>query len=214
MSAGDVCRISKFVERDIDMLLAEELRVNAAFAKWIMNRFPAGNILKFPAMSSNVSVVEDGSEADVVVTFETLTGGVHRLFIENKIDAMLLPEQLERYVRRGNGEVRHGLIEDFSVLFFTPSAYLKVSLPERVRQLSFEEAAQMLGEYSDLRSAYRASLLLRALPRRSARERDAQVAETAPYIKDWWDAVYSMLERQYPGFFCIAYFTKTGQQFF
>jgi hypothetical protein len=29
-----ICGINKFVERDIDMLRAEELRVNEAFGRW------------------------------------------------------------------------------------------------------------------------------------------------------------------------------------
>lgn len=201
MTVENVCGIAKFVERDIDMLLAEELRVNPEFSRWIMERFTETEPLKHPAVSSNVSVVEDGSEADVVATFESLSGGTHRLFVENKIDAVLMPEQLERYVRRGEGEVRRGSITGYSVLFFTPSSYLKVDLPSGVRQLSFEEAAQTLGENAGLRSAYRASLLLRAIPHRAGRERDEHVAQTAPFIKEWWDTVYAMVEREFPGCF-------------
>jgi len=42
---------------------------------------------------------------------------------------------------------------------------------------------------------------MRALPIRTPAARDAHVIETAPYIREWWDKVYSMLEREYPGFF-------------
>lgn len=201
MPDRDLCGINKFVERDIDMLLAEELRVNAKFVERILTRFGLVGLVRVPAAHTNVSVVEDGSEADVVATFVTNSGGHHRLFIENKIDAMLMPEQLERYIRRGEGEVRRGIVSAFSVLFFTPSIYQSVELPHGVRQLSFEDAAAMLNESSDLRSQYRASLLLRAIPLRTPVERDAHVAASDPYIKEWWNAVYAMLEREYPGFF-------------
>ena len=39
MNTADTCGINKFVERDIDMLLAEELRVNPTFCKWVLSRF-------------------------------------------------------------------------------------------------------------------------------------------------------------------------------
>jgi hypothetical protein len=166
-----------------------------------MEKFGASAELIFPAASTNVSVVEDGSEADVVATFRTKTNLVHRLFIENKIDAILMPEQLERYLRRAEGEVRRQIISGFSVLFLTPSNYLSATLPGGVKQISFEELAQALASQGDLRSQYRASLLMRALPIRTPAARDAHVSATDPYIKDWWDRVYAMLDREFPGFF-------------
>jgi hypothetical protein len=201
MGYYEVCGINKFLERDIDMLVAEELRVNAEFGRWVMARFGTSAELVFPATTTNVSVVEDGSEADVVATFRTKSGLAHRLFIENKIDATLMPEQLERYVRRGDGEVRRKIVASFSVLFLTPSTYLSTKLPDRVKQISFEEAAQELESRQDLRSQYRASLLMRALPIRTPAARDAHVVATDPYIREWWDRVYAMLERGFPGFF-------------
>jgi hypothetical protein len=201
MEYFDICGINKFVERDVDMLLAEELRVNAAFGKWVMDKFGASADLVFPAAHINVSVAEDGSEADVVATFRTISNLNHRLFVENKIDAILMPEQLERYVRRAEGDQRRQLVSGFSILFFTPSAYLGTNLPNGVKQISFEEAAQALASQGDLRSQYRASLLMRALPIRTPAARDAHVSATDPYIKDWWDQVYAMLDREFPGFF-------------
>jgi hypothetical protein len=66
MDSNDVCGINKLVERHIDMLVAEELRVSVAFCKWITGQFGQVSILDLPAICTNVSVVEDGSEADVV----------------------------------------------------------------------------------------------------------------------------------------------------
>ena len=197
-----ICGINKFLERDIDLLLAEELRVNETFGEWMMGQLGLTDHVVCPAIHTNVSVIEDGSEADVVATFVARNGGHHRVFIENKIDAILMPEQLQRYMRRGEGEQRRGLVTAFSVVFFTPSAYLRTELPIGVTQISFESAALAIETRpASLRSDYRASLLRKALPLRSISARDASVAESDPYIKAWWDAVYVMLEREYPGFF-------------
>jgi hypothetical protein len=45
----EICGVNKFVERDVDMLVAEELRVNANFGKWVMDKFGASADLIFPA---------------------------------------------------------------------------------------------------------------------------------------------------------------------
>lgn len=200
--ASTTCDIRKFVERDIDLLIAEELRVNAEFSAWIMSHFSLLEPLVHPAISVNVSDVEDGSEADVAASFHTVTGRIHRLFVENKIDAGLMPSQLERYARRGRGEVARGAASSFSVLFFTPSNYASKDLPVDVWQLSFEAVAAYLRTGTpDARASYRASLLDRAVPVYGSKARDAQVATTEPYIKAWWDAVYLMLDDEFPGFF-------------
>lgn len=197
-----VCGVNKFVERDIDMLLAEELRVNSAFGEWIMSHFGIANEVMYPAAFTNVSVVDDGSEADVLVKFRTAGGKFHLLLIENKIDAQLMPNQLERYIRRGEGEVRKGEVIGYSILFFTPPNYPYTSIPDGVRHVSFESAATALRELScDVRAEYRASLLEKAIPMRTLMARDAHVVETDPFIKEWWDSVYVMLEREFPGFF-------------
>ncbi|HTT84691.1 MAG TPA: hypothetical protein VMF67_14525, partial [Rhizomicrobium sp.] len=198
---SSICGINKFLERDIDLLLAEELRVNPAFGRWMMERFGLSDELLFPACATDVSVVEDGSEADVVATFNRTDGLLHRLLVENKIDAILMPEQLERYVRRGEGELRRKIVSGYSVLFFTPSSYRLAKMPNGVRQITFQEAATVLHGQQDLRGQYRASLLTKAVRLGSPGERDAHVAATDPYIKEWWDRVYAMLEREFPGFF-------------
>lgn len=167
-----------------------------------MSHFGTAEEIAFPATNTSVQIPEDGSIADVVAIFDTKSGQKHRLFVENKIDAILMPDQLERYVRRAKGELRRGLIASYSILFFTPSEYLRTSLPEGVIQISFEAAAQALRTRPvSLRSEYRASLIEKALPLRTPAARDAHVAETDPYIKDWWDRVYAMLDREFPGFF-------------
>lgn len=83
---------------------------------------------------------------------------------------MLLPEQLERYIKRGNEEVRRQIVSGYSILFCTPSSYRVMALPGLVQQVSFEDVAEVLliqGDL-DLRSRYRGSLLLRAIPPRQA----------------------------------------------
>ncbi|MBN9543875.1 MAG: hypothetical protein J0I19_00260 [Alphaproteobacteria bacterium] len=163
MSSESVCGINKFVERDIDVLLAEELRVSPDFCAWIMGRFKLPQKLSFPAVSTSVSVAE-GGEADVVATFQASGNSRHRLFVVNRIDAVLLPEQLARYIRRGNEAARRQIVSGYSILFCTPSSYRVMALPAPVQQMSFEDVAEILLAQGDLRSRYRGSFFLRALP--------------------------------------------------
>lgn len=198
------CKISRFVERDIDLLIAEEICTNPEFSAWFVKQGGGGFECNHPAVSADISVVEDGSEADVSALFEDDDGNKFRLFIENKIAAQKMPEQLERYVRRAVNEVDRGITDQFAIKFFTPVSYHDVSLPEFVEHISFEDAADFLiGIWpDDSRLQYRASFLRRAgQVLRSTAERDAYNAQTQPFIKEWWDTVYDRLEVRYPGYF-------------
>ena len=195
------CHIHSFQERDVDLLIAEELRVNTAFAEWFVHQAAPHLALTGTAVRTRVSVVEDGSESDVIACFEDGNGGTHRIFVEDKITAPMMPKQLERYLRRAEAELLRSDVTGFSVVLFAPAAY-SATLPDGVTRISFEDAATALRQFSDdPRSAYRAAFLDDAVPITSVRERDIRIAETDPYIADWWDKVYLMLDREFPGFF-------------
>ena len=191
------CNISKFYERDIDIMLAEELRVNPDFSRWFVNQGGGGFECKHPAEWVDVSVVEDGSEADVVALFCDNSGKKYKLFIENKIDHTKGERQLERYIRRAQNELKRGEISDWSIKFFTPAAYSDRNCPDGVQNITFENAADFLKESSnDARGAYKASFLSEAAIIRNQKERDNHTTETAPFVKEWWDAVYKKLEEE------------------
>ena len=197
----NLCHISNFQERDIDLLLAEELRMNNAFATWFTNQVAHDVQVEVPAFRTRVSVVEDGSESDVIACFHRKDGGIHRIFIEDKITASMMPEQLERYQRRAAAEYARNENQSFSVVLFAPESY-RALLPDGVAHVTFGEAAAALDQSADdPRAAYKASFLRAAHPYYSPGSRDRHVAEVEPYVVEWWDAVYEMLDREFPSFF-------------
>lgn len=199
--SGSVCGISRFVERDIDIWIAEELRVNPAFSRWFLGRGGGGFDCEHPAETTDISVVEDGSEADVAVLFRDRQGRPYRLYVENKITAIKMPEQIERYVRRAKNEMNRGETFGWAVKLFTPRNYWDKWCPDGCQHVSFEDAVAFLSTNEDTRTQYKASYLLNAAAIRSQFERDQHNAETQPFIKEWWDAVYNQLEKDFPGYF-------------
>jgi hypothetical protein len=195
------CDVNRFEERDIDLLLAEELRVNQSFSEWFAHRAAPELSLRTPAFRTRISVVQDGSESDVIACFRREDGGVHRVFVEDKITAKMMPEQLERYIRRAEQEKQRGEAASFSVVLFSPQSY-RAQLPEGVAQITFEEAASQLSSNDgDPRASYKAAFLTACLPLRSLAAKNAQVPITDPFVVEWWDAVYRMLDREFPNKF-------------
>lgn len=127
--------------------------------------------------------------------------GFTTLNVEDKITAAMMPMQLERYLRRAEAELLRGDVTSFSVVLFAPATYT-AALPNGVTRISFEDAATALRQFSnDPRSTYRAEFLDSAVPITSVRQRDIRITETDPYIAKWWEKVYLMLDREFPGFF-------------
>jgi len=201
MNHNSTCSLHWFQERDIDMLLAEELRVNAAFSGWFLKGCAPGLDLEHPAVETRVSVPENGSETDVLASFRRRDGGLHRVWIENKISAGLMPRQLERYQERGAADVERGGAASYSIVVFAPASHPLV-LPVGVTRLSFEAAAEtLLREGSDVRLTYRAELLARAAGYATPARQAQAIIEHEPHIVAWWDAVHAMVEREFPAFF-------------
>lgn len=189
----DYCQIHWFAERDIDLWLAEELRVNSAFARWLLDRAGLPNNVLVPANRTRVSVSADNRETDVEAIFQSADGSQVAVFIENKIKANFQLNQMEDYVKRGEAGKSAGKWKDFAVIVFAP-LYRMFSLPANVIRVHFEDAVQFLEQQrsDNVRTSYRAQFLKRAA------ERQIIVAENIDQaIVEWWQAANAMVRREF-----------------
>ncbi len=94
-------------ERDIDLLLIEELWSNTDFQIWFLSKSIIFSQLESKgAILKNVSHSVSGlgkckGETDILIDFQLYDGIRLRIMIENKINADFMPQQLERYKERG-----------------------------------------------------------------------------------------------------------------
>jgi hypothetical protein len=196
------CDISWFAERDIDVWLAEELRVNPSFARWFLDKVGLPSSVSVPAYWTRISVLDEtGRETDVEALFRASNGSTAAVLVENKIKASFQPNQMEDYVDRGQRGEKDGRWSVFSVAVFAPSYRfpLGIQLPPEVRLLKFEEAAQQVISNNDgTRTMYRAKLLERA-----AHPNVVAIETENPFIIEWWKAVDAMVQREFGDFFMI-----------
>lgn len=90
-------KVSSVTERDIDLLLLEELNVSEVFCRWFYNRVTGRR--DTPRCEGAWHSVSDAQlgESDLIAIYDN---GVV-VMLENKIDAAAQPEQGARYRRRG-----------------------------------------------------------------------------------------------------------------
>ncbi len=107
-------------ERDIDLLVVEELVASPNFREWlaISAGLPAGQTLS----SVSRSVVTSTGESDLEVSYckdEIRT----RLLVENKIDATFQRDQIRRYLERAQGYLTSGACERAATVLIAPDSY-------------------------------------------------------------------------------------------
>jgi hypothetical protein len=187
--------VERIYERDIDLLLAEELAINPTFADRLKS------VTKFvgePASVFEFWVSKSNSlgESDLVVVYQRGDGGRFALLIEDKVDAKLQPEQAERYRMRAERERSRGIYSDYQVVLCAPAFYLgkQTSLDGFDLRVSFEQLADFL-DAGDPRSQYRAAFLRTAA---GTKKVNAWVREVDPATNAFWLAAYDLASNEFP----------------
>lgn len=107
-------------ERDIDLLIVEELVASPAFSRWFATQ--AGLALTSTLDTAARSVVTSTGESDLEVTY--LEKGVRtRLLVENKIDAAFQRRQAPRYAERAAAYLKNGDCERAVTVVVAPASY-------------------------------------------------------------------------------------------
>lgn len=110
-------------ERDVDLLLLEELICNPDFQSWFISK--TTNDSSWEKIQAWHSLSEPGmGETDILVK---VTKGDNQeiILIENKINAVFQPLQPERYKARGKYYLDSGACTKFCTVLIAPKFYLK-----------------------------------------------------------------------------------------
>jgi hypothetical protein len=189
--------VERKYERDVDLLLAEELAVNPSFADGLkaMTGFAAetASVVDF-----HVSKGNELGESDLIAVFARPDGTRFALLVEDKVDAPLQPEQASRYRSRAARDVSEGIYAQFEVLLCAPRFYVESRPPSEFegfdRLIPLEALAAILRDKGDARSVYRASFLENAASKRvNAWSRLADEGTDA-----FWDRVHDIAVREFP----------------
>ena len=131
----------------------------------------------------------------MTVIIET-EGKKHGLLIEDKIDAIAMPEQYERYVIRGNIGIENGDYESFDVFIIAPQKYLETNQEAHnyPNQITYEECAEYFRGLSDARAIFKLQQIEFAINKQKS---SYQVIEHAA-VTDFWNKYIAYQKEGYP----------------
>ena len=196
-------------ERDLDLLLLEEMYVSATFRQWVAQK------LSLPVDAEYAEgrhMVRDAfGESDIELDF-AIGAEVYRVIVENKIDARFQLDQAVRYTKRADHYVREKYCTSCQTVLLAPRDYAtrrgagfgKVLLYEELRDWYQQQGA------SDGRIRWKTALLDIAIKKYqtdSTRSAQKQPNERA---NKFWYAYWTMAAQDFPELAMPEPFDKTG----
>ena len=155
--------IEQISERDIDLLLLEEMHSSQDFVSWIANRLAIQGPVTFDGAWHSLVDTRYG-ETDLLLRIST-PGGRYGIHIENKIAAPEMPEQDTRYLARGQLGLESKFYDQFLTCMVAPGKYLDGLAHDSAyhAKLTYEDIRDWFALQPDARSKWRAYLLSEAI---------------------------------------------------
>lgn len=141
-------------EHDMDMLFLEEFACSETFCRIFLDKIGIGNSSLLLTWQSKTD--EKLGETDMTVLF-IYKGKKIALLIENKIDAIAMPEQPARYILRGDRGIKNNEYDEYYIFIVAPQEYLNKNekAKEYPNRVSYEEIRNYFTPLNDLRSGFK-----------------------------------------------------------
>lgn len=160
------CSFSTVHERDMDILFLEALVSDPGVMELVLGKTDFRG-QAFRVLSAALSETEpDLGESDITVILqigETRVG----LLIEDKVDAIAMPDQHSRYIKRGQRGIEKGKYDAFRIFIFCPDKYYRNNseAPKYEHFISYEEFKTYFDGKDETISKVRSQQLAQAIKR-------------------------------------------------
>lgn len=166
-------------ERDMDLLLAETVATDKDFCRLLVDKT---DLKGRDCMASKVELSKidsDLGESDITVILD-IEGEKFGFLIEDKIDAIAMPDQHARYLGRGKLGVEKNEYSDYRVFIFCPQKYYDNNSEAQLykHHISYEDCKAYFDKKGDSLSQFRSQQLEQAI-KKAKRVSQLPVDETA-----------------------------------
>lgn len=159
------CRFKDVSERDVDLLLLEEFAISSDFLRLFTAKISTVDLTSAVVISVEQSKTDPKlGESDMTIVIEK-NGTRYGLLIEDKIDALAMPQQAARYFKRGEKDKKNGEYHDFFVFIVAPQGYLEINQEAQhyPYHVNYEDCLKYFKAKSDPRSLFKSQQLEQAI---------------------------------------------------
>ena len=177
----------------MDMLFLEEFACSGEFLKIFTDKTGIG-VADVRSLYSSKTDARLG-ESDITVVVEA-EGIKQALLIEDKIDAIAMPDQAGRYFQRGEKGTNDGEYEKFHVFIIAPQEYLDLNSEAQKYQYQIPYE-QILGYFEKL-GGPRAEFKIRQIKQAIEKQKHGYQVEKDNAVTDFWNKYDDYQKVNYP----------------
>ena len=148
----------------MDLLFMESVVTDPGFLREVMNKTELHNC-EFEVLDASLSVTDTAlGESDITIIAKAKDKQI-AILIEDKIDAIAMPDQYQRYKKRGEKGVKAREYEEFYIFIFCPLKYYENNNEAKKYDyfFSYEDALIYFSQKTDPMSRIRAQRLDQAI---------------------------------------------------
>lgn len=193
-----ICKFSDVSERDMDMLFLEEFACSKNFLQIFLSKIEISDVEVVEIEHSKTDVEFGESDITIIIRHE---GKQIALLIEDKIDAIAMPNQYERYVCRGERGIQNGDYAEFYVFIIAPQKYLSENSEAKKYpyQITYEECLEYFECVGDKRASFKIQQIKSAIHKQKS---GYQVIESEAATAFW--KRYTAYQKEHYPQLCIT----------
>lgn len=179
--------VEKVLERDIDLLMINKFIYDKKVLNLFLNKI---NCEGYSVKTLQHSLSDSQGESDITIIVEKDNHKIG-LLIEDKIDAIAMPNQRERYNIRGQRGIDNKLYDEFYVFMIAPLDYLKNNNEAHLyeNQISYEELKDVMKD-----DIYAVALIEKAIEEK----KNGYIVREHSGVTQFWEKYYEYIRNNYP----------------
>lgn len=191
---NSILPVEAIQERDIDLILLEELSTDITFAEWFVRELQLPTLTSINGSWKSMSQIGLG-ETDILFSYLSNEKRIV-ILIENKLDASFQNEQFERYEKRAQLHIDKGECDEAYTILFAPQRYCDTQ-NDFDNFITYESVALRLEFTGSKRNIFKSSLLKIAIEK----QRRGYRPENSPPVQKFWHDYYHFKEKEYPSLY-------------
>ncbi len=183
--------VESILERDVDLILLEELNVNPTFAHWLTDKLNLPELTRINGGWRSISKFGLG-ETDILFSYQSSENRIF-ILIENKLDASFQDNQASRYEQRAMQYKENGQCHQAYCLLIAPESYCN-NQRDFDTFLTYENIIDFFNKDQTKRSVFKADLLKIAIDKL---RRGYQPINDST-LQKFWIAYWEYIHKNHP----------------
>jgi hypothetical protein len=191
---NSILPVEAIQERDIDLILLEELSTDITFAEWFVCELQLPILTSLNGTWKSMSQIGLG-ETDILFSYVSDQKKIF-LLIENKLDAIFQNEQFDRYEKRAQQHLKKGECDEAYTVLFAPQKYCETQ-NDFDNFITYESVANRLEFTGSKRNIFKSSLLKIAIEKLRRGYRPIN----SPTVHKFWQDYYHFKQKEFPSLY-------------